>query len=248
MSLLLTTHVEAHLDELESLLPLRAEAEEGRQWTLPRVLELDERIAAHEAALRLFADDMLQVMEPFVDEHPLACAFMHDGTRPVCDRLDDSELVLRARIALPDEAAALAAALWAMSPSVEVYVAIADLGRPVDVPPLIMGFDSTDPHCAVAAGAAFTVLTGLNCDSLQRVVLSSPDGHEPDEFAREFLAEAWLPDPRSALSGWERLRPALAQALRINRGFSVDDATAATHPGIDRREAAAARLRFRRRG
>ena len=36
---LLTTHVEAHLDELESLLPLRAAADAGRHWTLPRVLE-----------------------------------------------------------------------------------------------------------------------------------------------------------------------------------------------------------------
>ncbi len=244
---LLTTHVEAHLDELESLLSLRAAAAAGRHWTLPRVLEVDERIAAHVAALQLFGAALPSVIAPFIPEHPLAIAFIHDGSRPVAPAACAmSELGEQAQLATAENAATIAAALWALPPSTEAHEALADLGRPADVPPLIVRFSEENVHHALSAGNAFTVLTGCRCDGQQRVVLPPIDGSAPDVFEREFLDQAWLPDAALAAAHWQRLRPTLEQASRINRGYIVDDATAEAHPGLDRRAVVAAAARFRR--
>ena len=79
-----------------------------------------------------------------------------------------------------------------------------------------------DPATACAAGAAFTKMTGENIDSKTRTKLPPEDGHEPDEFEAEFLEEVRLPDPEIARRHWEKVKPRLARATRICRGYDID--------------------------
>lgn len=313
----LRSWMEPHLDELGPLLRLRHAAEEDRRFTLPRVRDLDGRIAAHLDGLAFFAaedlrthddplavcaallrsgapiGDLLETLAPaevealarqggptVVGHGPRASliagraadpAWFTDGeptvrrwawllgTRPAPAHEDDAavrdalrrrhpawpggpepeRLAWRARIATGAGSTAVAERLWSLPPAPWVCQALGDLGRPADARELIALMGSTDLRLAVAAGMAFTVITGADIDSDRRVALPPEDGSEPDEFAREFLDEAWLPDPakaRKALGG-------LADAPRLNRGFAIDDTTAADHPGIDRVAAASAALR-----
>ena len=149
----------------------------------------------------------------------------------------DEQLLWEARIATPAEAPALAERCWRQT-SVPVAV-LAALGRPADAVELIALMGHSDPLQAVAAGRAFTVMTGANIDSEQRVTLPPHDGSTPDAFTAEFLDQAWLPDQAKARAA----APRLPAATRLNRGFPVDDAQAATHLGIDRFEAASAAAR-----
>ncbi len=152
---------------------------------------------------------------------------------------EPERLAWRARLAIGVESAVVAERLWSLPATPWICRVIGDLGRPADARELVALMGSTDPRLAVAAGMAFTVITGADVDSDRRVALPPEDGSEPDEFAREFLDEAWLPDPVKARAELGRL----PDAPRLNRGFAVDDATAAEHPGIDRVAAASAALR-----
>jgi hypothetical protein len=78
-----------------------------------------------------------------------------------------------------------------------------------------------DPATACAAGAAFTKMTGQDIDSKNRTKLPPEDGHEPDEFEVEFLEEVRLPDPEIARAHWEKVKPRLARATRICRGYDM---------------------------
>lgn len=249
MNRLLTTHVETHLDALEILLPLRAQAEVGRDWILPRVLELDERIAAHAAALQLFGEALSRVIAPFLSQHPVAVAFLAAGQRPDAQPLPETSLQTQARLADSGAQAPLAEAAWNRIAVGDAtgFSALADLGRPADVEPLIDYFLNDDVRIAVAAGRVFSILTGGRCEGTRRVTLAPIEGHPTEAFEQAFLEQAWLPEQKIARAQWAALRPVVAHAARINRGFIVDDAAAATHAGLDRREVAAAALRFRRR-
>ncbi len=317
MTVVLRRWMEPNLDELGPLLRLRHQAEEDRRFTLPRLRDLDRRIAAHLEALSFYApadlvvhDDPLAVaaaliaagadageqisaLEP-TEVEALArqgsSAVRGDGPRvaliagrvpearwftaddpwlrrwawllggapaPTADGEPDplvrdalrrrhpgwrggppaEDLAWQARLATPAEAPTLAARLWALDPP--PFAALAALGRPADARELIAFLAHPDPQRAVAAGRAFTVLTGADIDSDRRVALVDPDEDPADAFAAEFRDEAWLPDPARARAAAERL-PA---GPRINRGVIVDDANADADERIDAFEAASARLR-----
>ena len=152
------------------------------------------------------------------------------------------QLLWDARIASANEAPVLAEQCWCQDP-VPVAV-LAALGRPADATELIPLMIHPDPAQAVAAGRAFTVITGAGIDSDVRVTLPPDNGSIPDDFAAAFLEQAWLPDQARARAAAQRL----PVATRLNRGFPVDDGKAAAHPGIDRFEAASAAARRRRLG
>jgi uncharacterized protein (TIGR02270 family) len=94
-------------------------------------------------------------------------------------------------------------------------------GHPEAVDELLRGMESPDLRGAVAAGAAFTKVTGCDIESDKRVQLPPEDGSKPDEFEKEFLDEAKLPDVRKARDHWARVKPQLSRFTRVGRGFDL---------------------------
>jgi len=98
-------------------------------------------------------------------------------------------------------------------------------GHPEVVEELILGMAGTDLRSAVAAGTAFLKITGCDVESDMRVQLPPEDGHEPDEFEKEFLDEAKLPDIQKARNHWNKVKPQLSSLTRVGRGFDLGKVT-----------------------
>jgi len=94
-------------------------------------------------------------------------------------------------------------------------------GHPAVVTDLIRHMESPDPRLASVAGGAFTRITGCDISSRARVTLPPEDGHDPDDFEKEFLDEAFLPDPPKAGELWKKLKITYCQGLRWCRGMDM---------------------------
>lgn len=101
------------------------------------------------------------------------------------------------------------------------YRALGALGNPDGVELLLGGMQSEDPRLSLAAGAAFTRITGFDVASERRVTLPPEDGHEPDEFEKAFLDEVTLPDPELAGRYWAEVKDRYGQGTRWCRGFDL---------------------------
>src|SRR5262249_39359878 len=96
-------------------------------------------------------------------------------------------------------------------------------GHPTIMELILAGIASADPRTAVAAGEAFTKITGVAIDSERRALLPPEDGHEPDEFEKEFLDEVTLPDPELAKTQWVKLKDRFLKGKRWCRGLDVTE-------------------------
>ena len=139
------------------------------------------------------------------------------------DRVLKENLQVAARLAEPGDAAAVAEKIWATPPS---FDALSRLGRPADVERLIEVLAHPDPLIAIAAGVAFTRLTGADIASTQRMTLPVADGDDP-----AFADDVWLPDQQRAKQAWRDLKPKLGDAQRIAGGYRVEDSE---HPELPR--------------
>jgi hypothetical protein len=101
------------------------------------------------------------------------------------------------------------------------YKLLGSYGHPALVEWLLAELANPDPATAVAAGAAFSKITGQDIDSKDRVPLRPGDGKEPDEFQAEFLEEVVLPSPAAARIHWDKVKPGLARATRLCKGIDV---------------------------
>jgi hypothetical protein len=101
----------------------------------------------------------------------------------------------------------------------------ASFGHPALAPLLLDTLSSSDKRVAIAAGEAFTRLTGADIGPGEQVTLPPEDGSEPDEFEKEFLDEGVLPDPVKAHAHWQRVGSALAGLTRVAHGRDVSSAT-----------------------
>jgi hypothetical protein len=106
----------------------------------------------------------------------------------------------------------------------ERFALAAAFGSPSLAPLLLDALASTDARTAVAAGEAFTRLTGADLGPGERVTLPPEDGHEPDEFEKEFLDDATLPDPVKANAHWKRVGTPMAAMTRAAHGRDVASA------------------------
>lgn len=97
----------------------------------------------------------------------------------------------------------------------------ASFGHPRVVRDLLIELESDDENTAVAAGIAFMKITGADIDSEDRVELQPEDGSEPDDFEKEFLDEAFLPDPELAKKHWSRVKDDFAEGTRWRRGLNL---------------------------
>jgi uncharacterized protein (TIGR02270 family) len=94
-------------------------------------------------------------------------------------------------------------------------------GHPALMDVVMAGIRDANPATAVAAGAAFTKMTGAEIDSTTVVSLPPNGSAPPDEFEMEFLDQATLPSPTLAERHWNQLKARLARASRMCRGFDV---------------------------
>jgi NAD-dependent oxidoreductase involved in siderophore biosynthesis len=112
------------------------------------------------------------------------------------------------------------------------YTLLATSGNTRFVEQILTGMESVDPKTAVAAGAAFTKLTGLNIDS-QNVAAVPPDGEAADDaFAQEFADQLTLPDAAAARQKWQLLAERGA-VHHMAAGRNLDTLDAATFNAID---------------
>jgi hypothetical protein len=97
----------------------------------------------------------------------------------------------------------------------------ASYGHPRLVGDLLVVIAGKDVRDALAAGAAYTKITGAEIASQKRVQLDPEEGHEPDGFEREFLDEAFLPSPELAMQHWQSVKDRFAQGVRWRQGLDV---------------------------
>lgn len=98
---------------------------------------------------------------------------------------------------------------------------LASYGHPETLEHIVQSLDSSDANEAVAAGKAFTTITGYEIEGDDRVELPPEDGSEPDEFEKDFLEQAFLPDPAKAKRYWKKYRDRLMKGKRWCRGIEV---------------------------
>jgi hypothetical protein len=96
-------------------------------------------------------------------------------------------------------------------------------GHPAVVELLLKGMESKDPHTALAAGAAFTKITGVDVASDRRVPLLPEDGRDVDDFENEFLDEVFLPSPELARIHWRKIEPQFRKGTRWCRGLDLSE-------------------------
>jgi uncharacterized protein (TIGR02270 family) len=101
------------------------------------------------------------------------------------------------------------------------FEAVAAFGHPALVEILLTGLESSDIPTAVASAQAFTRITGLDIESNERVQVPPADGHQPDEFEKEFLDEVQLPNRQLAREHWKKEAARYRQGTRWSRGLNL---------------------------
>lgn len=100
-------------------------------------------------------------------------------------------------------------------------------GAPAMVDEVVAAMAPDNPRRAIAAGLAFTRMTGVDVTSAERVTFAREGVDPADDFANEFQDEGLLPDIGKAQETWLRLRDSLSHARRICWGRVAD------HPFAD---------------
>ena len=102
-------------------------------------------------------------------------------------------------------------------------------GHPGVIDLIVEGIKSQKPREAVAAGTAFTKITGFDVESDKRVTLPPEDGHKPDELEKEFLDDAFLPDFDTAQAHWQKVQSVFANGTRWSCGRDVSQLNPSTN-------------------
>ena len=100
------------------------------------------------------------------------------------------------------------------------FSVLGSYGHPGVVQIILDGLWDKDPLTAIAAGQAFTTITGVDIRS-QKVteVPLDPGQDTSDEFGAEFTAPVVLPDVQKAVAHWQQVGPHFARATRMCAGF-----------------------------
>lgn len=138
---------------------------------------------------------------------------------PLPEHLD--AIVLLAILSDPSELDRIMAAGKAAELGPQRLQVLGAFGHPGVVDTVLEGILSEDPLAAVAAGSAFTKITGADIESDKRVQVQPEDGSEPDEFELEFLDEVTLPSPELAQAHWDKVKSEFSDGTRWCRGFDL---------------------------
>jgi uncharacterized protein (TIGR02270 family) len=144
------------------------------------------------------------------------CRMLVKSPKPAPETPD--ALRLLAVLGGPDDLGTLRDPRWANPLGASWFDTLGSSGYPGVVVDLVRGMENPNPRLAVAAGAAFTTITGCDVESKTRVSLPPEDGHEPSAFEKEFLDEAFLPDPARARDYWKKHKDRYTQSPRWYRG------------------------------
>lgn len=118
---------------------------------------------------------------------------------------------------------------------------LAALGMAQDVAALLPLLRDGDVRVAVAAGDAFTDLTGIDIDSQRRATIP-PDDAKPGDDA-DLFPDRWLPDPDAAAAAWEKRQGSVPPDARLNQGCVHHDREPDPQLRLDRRAARSVALR-----
>jgi uncharacterized protein (TIGR02270 family) len=112
---------------------------------------------------------------------------------------------------------------WAKGPEPDprCLQALSALGHPIGMETILVAMQAKNPRIAVAASAAFAKITGCVVDSEVRIALPPEDGKVPDDFEKEFLDEAKLPNLQFAYDYWQKLKARFSGGTRWCRGFDL---------------------------
>jgi uncharacterized protein (TIGR02270 family) len=94
-------------------------------------------------------------------------------------------------------------------------------GHPGLIELLLAELTNPDPEVAVAAGAAFSRMTGQDLDSKERTKLPPATGEQPDEFEAEYVVEITLPNPEMARTHWDKVKPQFVRTTRLCKGMDI---------------------------
>ncbi len=132
-----------------------------------------------------------------------------------------SALRLLAILGKPEDCSRIQAISQAVVLGPERFQILGAFGNPNLVESLLPAMDSKEPLTAVAAGAAFTKITGADINSRRKAPVSSADGSEPTAFEKEFLDEVTLPDAERACSHWQKVKAQFQKCTRWCRGVDL---------------------------
>lgn len=104
-------------------------------------------------------------------------------------------------------------------------------GAPANVDELLSAMASDNPRLAIAAGLAFTRMTGVTITSAERVTFPREGADPNDDFENEFLDEGVLPDVAKAQQTWLQMRDTFRDARRICWGRVADHPWTGDMPG-----------------
>lgn len=148
---------------------------------------------------------------------------------------------LLASLATPDDLPMMLALGRAEQLGPRRFHALADFGHPGVIELLLEGIGSNDPATAVAAGQAFTKITGAEIDSDRRVQLPAEGDNGGQGSQQPRPAEAPLPSPERARRYWESHKQTFLAGTRFCGGIEVsrgaDAETLALWDEESRREA-----------
>lgn len=119
-----------------------------------------------------------------------------------------------------DDAARVAAIAGAAPLGPARFRLVGAFGHPGFVDFLLASMASPDPATAVAAGEAFTKMTGAEIASTRQATIV-PAGAAADDFEAEFHDVVTLPDPELARRHWARIAPTAARAQRLACGYDL---------------------------
>ncbi len=207
---------------LDALLHDKSPAVRQIAWQVAARLPRPRDARAYEAGMRDAEPSVRReaMLSAAWARQPSVLAYRREmAAKPVRDNLD--ALVLLAVLGQPEHLPAILAAAATPGLGPRRFHLLGTFGHPAGVEPLLQAMAGDDLRAAVAAGAAFLKITGQSVESTSRVELPPEDGSEPDEFEKEFLEDAMLPDARAAAAYWEAQKARFAQGTRWARGFDV---------------------------
>ncbi len=100
------------------------------------------------------------------------------------------------------------------------YQVLGAFGHPGVMASLLSGINDKDAATAVAAGLAFSKITGAEIDS-DKLVSLTEQTTDPEKPTEGMPDEAILPNPQLAMDHWNDVSPRFSQGTRWCRGFDL---------------------------
>ena len=138
---------------------------------------------------------------------------------PSPDQLDSLRVL--AILGAPEDFPLIAACGQTTALGPDRFSVLGSYGHPGVVQIILDRLSDKDPLAAVAAGHAFTTITGadIRSQAVAEVPLESSGQDSSDEVGMEFTVPVVLPDVQKAMAYWQQFGPQFTRATRVCAGF-----------------------------